>query len=165
MAGSLPVKVAVLGSSVSSIASELAGAEIAEVLVAEDSALNLYTPDAYAMAVRAVVEVAKPTFVLMPHTYQARDCAPMIGARLRKALITDVTGISGTGVDATFTRPMFQGKLAAQVKPLGEPPFFITLQIGAFRADTVRKGGSAPVSPVSLHVDTAQVRQTPEAPF
>ena len=165
MAGALPVKVAVLGSSVSSIASELAGAEIAEVLVAEDSALSLYTPDAYAMAVRAVVDEAKPAVVLMPHTYQTRDCAPMIAARLRKSLITDVTGISGAGVDATFTRPMFQGKLAAQMKPLGDPPFFISLQIGAFRADSVRKGGSAPISSVPLHVDAAQIRQKPEAPF
>jgi len=106
-----------------------------------------------------------PTFVLMPHTYQTRDCAPSIAARLRKALITDVTGISDSGADATFTRPMFQGKLAAQVKPLGEPPFFVTLQIGAFRADAVQKGGSAPITPVPVHLDAAQVRQKPEPPF
>ena len=165
MAGALPVKVAVLGSAVSSIASEIAGAQVAEVLVAEDSALSAYTPDAYAMAIRAVVEAAMPTFVLMPHTYQTRDCAPIIAARLRKALVTDVTGIAGSGEEATFTRPMFQGKLAAQVKPLGEPPFFVTLQIGAFRADAVQKGGSAPVTRVPITVDASQVRQKPEAPF
>ena len=165
MAGPLPVKVAVLGSAVASIASEIAGAQVAEVFVAEDPALSLYTPDGYAIAVRAVVDATTPTFVLMPHTYQTRDCAPSIAARLRKALITDVTGISGTGADATFTRPMFQGKLAAQVKPLGEPPFFVTLQIGAFRADAVQKGGHAPITPVPVHLDAAQVRQKPEPPF
>ena len=165
MAGSLPVKVAVLGSAVASIASEIAGAQVAEVFVAEDPALSVYTPDGYAIAVRAVVDATTPTFVLMPHTYQARDCAPSIAARLRKALITDVTGISGSGADATFTRPMFQGKLAAQVKPLGEPPFFVTLQIGAFRADAVQKGGHAPITTVPVHLDAAQVRQKPEPPF
>ena len=66
--------------------------------------------------------------------------------------MTDVTALSGTGKDAAFTRPMFQGKLAAQVKPLGEPPFFITVQIGAFRADAVRKGGNAPVTPVTVSI-------------
>ena len=164
-AGGLPIKVAVLGASTSGLASELAAARIAEVLVAEDPALEAYTPDGYAAAIQTVVDVVSPSFVLMPHTYQTRDCAPMVAARLRKALVTDVTGISGVGASATFTRPMFQGKLAAQVKPMGEPPFFVTFQIGAFRGDAVQKGGSAPVTPVSVRVNASAIRQTPEAPF
>jgi electron transfer flavoprotein alpha subunit len=160
-----PVRVAILGASVSGLASELAAAAVAEVLAAEHPALASYTPDGYVMAVGAVVEQTKPAFVLMPHTYQARDYAPAIAARLRKALITDVTGVAGAGTDATFTRPMFQGKLAAQVRPLGEPPFFITVQIGAFRADSVQKGGSAQITPVALQIDASTIRQKPEAPF
>ena len=165
LAGGLPIKVAVLGASTGGLASELATAQIAEVLVAESPALGSYTPDAYAAAVQTIVDAASPTFVLMPHTYQTRDCAPLIAARLRKALITDVTGISGAGAEATFTRPMFQGKLAAQVKPAGEPPFFVTVQIGAFRADAVQKAGSASITPVAVHIDEAAIRQKPEAPF
>ena len=160
-----PIKVAVLGSSVNALANELATAAVAEVLTAEDPALAVYTPDAFAHAVGAIVQRAAPTFVLMPHTYQTRDSAPMIAARLRKALVTDVTGISGTGSEATFTRPMFQGKLAASVKPLGDPPFFITVQIGAFRADAVHKGGSATVTAVPVQIDASTIRQKPEAPF
>ena len=165
LAGGLAIKVAILGSSVATLASELAGAGVAEVLVGEDPALATYTPDGYAIAVRALVDTSSPTFVLMPHTYQTRDCAPMIAARLRKSLITDVTAVIGTGTDATFTRPMFQGKLAAQVKPLGDAPFFVTFQIGAFRADAVRKGGSAPVTSIPLQIDAAAIRQKPDAPF
>jgi len=160
-----PVRVTILGASVSGLASELATAAVAEVLAAEHPALASYTPDGYVMAVGAVVEQAKPAFVLMPHTYQARDYAPAIAARMRKALITDVTGVSGAGAEATFTRPMFQGKLAAQVRPLGEPPFFITFQIGAFRADSVQKGGSAQVTPVALQIDASAIRHKPEPPF
>src|SRR6185436_5678291 len=147
------------------VAAELAAAQVAEVLVVEDPALSAYTPDGFALAVGALVETTTPTYVLLPHTYQTRDFAPTIAARLRRALITDVTGISGTGTDATFTRPMFQGKLAAQVKPIGDSPFFVTLQIGAFRADAVVKGGSAAVSAVPVRVDATQVRQKPEPPF
>ena len=160
-----PVRVTILGASVSGLASELATAAVAEVLAAEHPALASYTPDGYVMAVGAVVEQAKPAFVLMPHTYQARDYAPAIAARMRKALITDVIGVSGAGAEATFTRPMFQGKLAAQVRPLGEPPFFITFQIGAFRADSVQKGGSAQVTPVALQIDASAIRHKPEPPF
>jgi electron transfer flavoprotein alpha subunit len=165
LAGGLPIKVAILGSSVTALASELAGAGVAEVLVGEDPALATYAPDGYAMAVRALVDASSPTFVLMPHTYQSRDCAPLIAARLRTSLITDVTAVTGTGTDATFTRPMFQGKLAAQVRPLGDTPFFVTFQIGAFRADAVEKGGSAPVTSVPLQIDASAIRQKPDAPF
>jgi electron transfer flavoprotein alpha subunit len=161
----LPIKIGIVGSAVAQLASELATASVTEVLVADHPALAAYTPDGYAMAIRALVDAVAPTYVLMPHTYQARDCAPTIAARLRRTLITDVTGISGSGRDAMFTRPMFQGKLAAQVKPLGEPPFFVTFQIGAFRADAVQKGGSAQVTPVTVDVDASVIRQRPEAPF
>jgi electron transfer flavoprotein alpha subunit len=161
----LPVKVAVAGSSVAAVASELATASVAEVLVADHPALTSYTADGYAVAIRALVDAASPTYVLMPHTYQTRDCAPAIAARMRKALITDVTGISGGGAEAAFTRPMFQGKLAATVKPVGEPPFFVTVQIGAYRADAVQKNGSAPITPVSVEIDDSAIRQKPEAPF
>jgi electron transfer flavoprotein alpha subunit len=161
----LPIKVAICGGSLGASATDLASAAVTEVLVAEDPALATYTPDGYTMAMRTIVESVSPTYVLMPHTYQTRDCAPMLAARLRQPLITDVTGISGSGTDATFTRPMFQGKLAAQVKPLGEPPYFITVQIGAFRADAVQKGGPAPVTPVPLAIDASAIRQKAEPPF
>ncbi len=160
-----PIKVAILGGDVGTLAGELASAGVAEVLTAEDPSLASYTPDAYTIALLAIVDAASPTFVLMPHTYQTRDCAPMIAARMDRSLITDVTGIAGVGQDATFTRPMFQGKLAAQVKPVGDPPFFVTIQIGAFRADAAKKGGSAPVTPVAVAIDASGIRQKAEPPF
>jgi electron transfer flavoprotein alpha subunit len=165
LAGTMPITVAVLGASTGSIAQELAAASVAEVLVAENAALDPYTPDAYSAACRAVIESVSPTFVLFAHTYQTRDFAPLLAARMRKPLLTDVTAVNGSGADATFSRPMFQGKLAAQVKPHGGPPALITVQIGAFRADAVQKGGSAATKKIDVHVDAASIRQKPEAPF
>jgi electron transfer flavoprotein alpha subunit len=165
LAGGMPIKVAVLGGATGAVAQEVASAAVAEVLVAEHAALEPYTPDAYASASRSLIESASPTYVLLPHTYQTRDFAPLLAARLRKPLITDVTAISGTGADAAFLRPMFQGKLAAHVKPAGGPPAIVTTQIGAFRADAAQKGGSAAVRKVDIQVDPGAVRQKPEAPF
>ena len=165
LAGGMPIKVAVLGGATGAVAQEVASAAVAEVLVAEHAALEPYTPDAYASASRSLIESASPTYVVLPHTYQTRDFAPLLAARLRKPLITDVTAISGTGADAAFVRPMFQGKLAAHVKPAGGPPAIVTTQIGAFRADAAQKGGSAAVRKVDIQVDPGAVRQKPEAPF
>jgi len=165
MAGSLPVSVVVPGASVSAVAKDLSQADVAEVLTAEHAALGQYTPDAFTMALKSVIDQKKPTFVLMAHTYQARDFAPMLAARLRVSLITDVIGISGDGAAATFTRPMFQGKLTATVRATSSGPAIVTVQIGAFRADAARRGGSPSVSAVEIIIDTAAIRQQPEAPF
>ena len=165
LAGGAPVAVAVLGKSIRGLAQELGTAAVAEVLVGEHGALEPYTPDAYAAAVIAAIEAAHPDLVVLPHTYQTRDFAPLLAARAGKPLITDVTGITGTGQEATFTRPMFQGKLAAQVKPQGAAPALVTVQIGAFRADAAKTGGQAEITKLDLNIDTAAIRQKPEAPF
>ena len=164
LAGGMPIRIAVLGAATGGVAQELAAAAVAEVVVAEHPALDPYTPDAYAAAGSALIESAKPTFVLLPHTYQTRDFAPLLAARLRKPLVTDVTGIEGTGAGATFVRPMFQGKLAAHVKPQGGTPALVTIQIGAYRADAARKG-SAAVTKADVQIDAAAIRQKPEPPF
>src|SRR5574342_393753 len=60
---------------------------------------------------------------------------------------------------------MFQGMLSAEVRPLGSGPRFVTIQIGAFRADAVKKGQAAPVTRLDVNIEPSAIRQAPEAPF
>ena len=165
LAANMPVRIVVLGGAATGAANELAAAGAGEVLAGEHPALDPYTPDAFVMALQAIVEEQKPHWVALAHTYQTRDFAPALAARMRKALITDITGVRGAGTDATFSRPMFQGKLTADVKPAGDPPYFVSFQIGAFRADAVRKGAAAGVTKVDVKLDPGKIRQKPEQPF
>ncbi|HVQ16024.1 MAG TPA: electron transfer flavoprotein subunit alpha/FixB family protein [Vicinamibacterales bacterium] len=164
LAGTDPIKAVVLGQSVGAVAQELADA-VSEVLLVEHATLAAYTPDAFAAAVQQVVASEKPAYVLFPHTYQTRDFAPVAALRISGALMTDVTGINGTGAGATFSRPMFQGKLSAEVRHQGDGPRCVTIQIGAFRADAVKRGNAGPVTPVAVEIDASTIRQIPEAPF
>jgi electron transfer flavoprotein alpha subunit len=164
-AGGEPIVVVVPGGDVGAAVEEMAEADVARVLAVEHPALDAYTPDAYTAALAGVVSQTSPSLILLPHTYRTRDFAPMLAARLRKPLITDVTSIAGTGAEATFTRPMFQGKLVAEVRPVGSPPFLVAVQIGAYRADAVRRGGAAARDRMTVAIDAGAVRQTPEAPF
>jgi electron transfer flavoprotein alpha subunit len=164
LAGDAPIKAAVLGQAVAAVAQDLSTA-VSEVLLVEHAALGTYTPDAFTAAVQQIVASAKPDYVLLPHTYQTRDFAPMMAVRMGASLITDVVGINGTGATATFVRPMFQGKLAAEVRPHGAGPRCVTIQIGAFRADAVKRGDAAPVTPASVDIDASAIRQSAEAPF
>jgi electron transfer flavoprotein alpha subunit len=164
--GAGAITVIVLGAGAGSVAPELATAGgVTEVLVVEHPALAQYTPDAWTLTLHGLVEQSGASLVLLPHTYQTRDFAPMLAARLRKPLITDVTAVTGAVGNATFSRPMFQGKLVAQVKPGDAGLAFATIQIGAYRADAAVKGGSAKVTQTSVTIDESAIRQTPEAPF
>ena len=164
--GSLPVKVAVAGQNVSGAAGELAQAAVAEVIAIDHAALAQYTPDAFVQALQQVIAQTSPAMVFFPHTYQTRDFSATLATRLDRALITDVIGVKSSGGAAVFARPMFQGKLTADVVPQGPVPHLITIQIGAFRADAAQKGASAAtVTPASVNIDETLLRQKPEAPF
>jgi len=161
-----PIAVLVPGANAGGAAKELAAAQVREILTLEHAALEPYTPDGYTAALQAAIAELSPAHVLLPHTYQTRDFAPKLAARLDRALVTDVTGVKAAGSDAAFVRPMFQGKLTADVVPLGPAPHFVTFQIGAYRADQAARGQSpAPVRALSVNVDAGAIRERPEAPF
>jgi electron transfer flavoprotein alpha subunit len=161
-----PVKVAVIGSGVDALASELAAADVAEVIVVDDPALAEYTADGYVQALQALVGAEQPDLVFLPHTYQTRDFAPALAARLNRPLVTDVVSLRGNTQPVIYVRPVFQGKLQAEVIAEGPAPHFATFQIGAFRADAMKKGSAAAaIRKAAVTVDASKIRQKPEAPF
>ena len=161
-----PVKIALPGGSVGAAANELSAADAAEVIALEHEALGVYTPDGFVQALAALIVAEQPAHVICAHTYQARDFIPGLAARLDRALVTDCTAAKADGKAVVFTRPMFQGKVSADVVLAGAAPHLATFQIGAFRADAVKKGsGPAPVRTVAATVDAGAIRQKPEPPF
>jgi electron transfer flavoprotein alpha subunit len=166
LAAGQPVHVAVIGASVGAVAAELASAAVAGVITVEQPALEPYTPDGYTAALAALIGQLNPSCVVLSHTYQTRDFAPKLAARLDRAIVTDCTGFKPGASGTSFTRSMFQGKLTADVMLEGPTPHFITFQIGAFRVDAVQKGSApASVSAAQVTVDAGAVRQKPDEPF
>jgi electron transfer flavoprotein alpha subunit len=159
------IKVVLVGGSAAAVAADIAAADVAEVIVAEAAALADYTADGYVTALAALIEQLKPSLVVFPHTYQTRDFVPALAARLGRALVTDVTAIK-RGERNTYVRPVFQGKLTADVEAVGPTPHLVTVQIGAFRVDAARRGTSpAPIKTIAVTVDSSAIRQKPEPPF
>jgi electron transfer flavoprotein alpha subunit len=159
-----PITVVLPGADVSTAGQELSAAAVAEVVLLQHVALEPYTPDGMVQALDAFVRGAAPSLVLLPHTYQTRDFAPALAARLGRSLITDCVGVRDGAGERAFTRPMFQGKLAADVIPLGETPHLVSFQAGAYRADQATRG-AAQVRVVEAVVDPSRIRQQPDAPF
>jgi electron transfer flavoprotein alpha subunit len=95
LAGGDDLKIALLGAQAGGAAQELAAAGVGAVLTVTDAALEPYTPDGYVLALAQVIASASPQVIALAHTYQARDFAPMLAARLTLPLVTDVTCVSG----------------------------------------------------------------------
>ncbi len=161
-----PLKVVVLGAAVDGCAAEVAAADVAEVIVVVSEALAEYTADGYVAALSRLIAQEQPSHVFLAHTYQARDFAPALAARLDRPLVTDVTAIRIEADRHIYVRPVFQGKLSADVEATGPAPHIVTFQIGAFRADAATRGTNpAPVRATDIVVDASAIRQKPEAPF
>ena len=145
-----------------SLAQEIAGYNIEKVIVAKNSKLGIYTPDAYADAWEQVIKATNPQYVVMSHTYQVRDFAPKVAARLGREVVGDCIRYRLDGGKLVFTRRIFLGKLDADVTIGGNAPYFVTFQSGAFRGDNAEKGSA---SVETMDVSVGDIRMTPEAPF
>jgi electron transfer flavoprotein alpha subunit len=156
------VAAAVIGKGVRGLAEELAGNQLAEVLLVEHDLLDRYTPDGFAIALRQAITQSQPELVLLPHTYQVRDYAPKLAASLGKGMIADCVGYRAEKERVVFVRQMFQGKTAADVSFTGGPPWFVSFQAGAFRGDQIARGGaSAAITPIKVDLQPEQIRTKP----
>jgi electron transfer flavoprotein alpha subunit len=145
-----------------SLAQEISGYNIEKVIVAKNEKLGTYTPDGYADAWHEVITATNPQYVVMAHTYQVRDFAPKVAARLGREVVGDCIRYNAAGGKLILTRRIFLGKLDADVTIGGDAPYFVTFQSGAFRGDNAEKG-SASVEIIDVAV--GDIRMTPEAPF
>jgi electron transfer flavoprotein alpha subunit len=160
------VEALVLGNDVASAAREVAAVQVAKVYDLESPMLASYTPDAFTFALRNFITERKAQLVLMPHTYQVRDFAPKLAAALGRPFVSDAIGFKYEDGKLFFVRQMFQGKYAADVALLGDPPYFASLQAGAFRGDKVQSAATAAaIETVKADIPESVVRTKPQAPF
>jgi electron transfer flavoprotein alpha subunit len=161
-----PLEAAVVGGRVASLAAEVAGRKVTKVYAVEDAKLEPYTPDAFAAALKQFIASKQPKLVLMPHTYQVRDFVPKLATAMQRTVISDAVGYKKEGDKLVFTRQMFQGKFAADVRFTGDAPWFVTFQNGAFRGDKVEAGASAaPIETVAVEIADDVVRNKPQEVF
>ena len=160
------VSAVLLGQDVAPFASELAALELQEVLTVASPLLAAYTADGYAYALREVIQQQQPRFVVFSHTYLVRDFAAKLATSLERALVSDCLGFRAEGGGLIFVRQIFQGKFAAAVAFSGAPPYFVSFQASAFRADSARRGATpAPVTPFSTTLAVEHIRTRPGEPF
>ena len=160
------VDAAVLGAGIEPLAQELAGCLVDEIFAVDHGLLERYSPDGYTFALRQLLDQVKPSVVLFPHTYRVRDFGPKLAASLGRPFLSDAVDAKYQDGELVFVRQLFQGKLNADVTLSGEPPFFASLQSGAFRADQLQKTETpAAVTQVEVTLSANDIRTRPGEPF
>jgi electron transfer flavoprotein alpha subunit len=154
----LPVYAAVLGSNTA--AQLLTGYQLEKIHSLEHDLLQEYTPDAWSIALKELIEKHRPKYVIFPHTYQVRDFAPKLATSLGRVLVSDVIGHRIDNGALVVVRQLFQGKINADVRFEGDAPYFASVQAGAFRADRL-KPGAAPVEITTPILAPGQIRTKP----
>jgi electron transfer flavoprotein alpha subunit len=158
---SLPLTAAVIGAQTESLAAETSTKLAGKVIRVEHALLAHYTADGFTVVLQQLIQSESPAYVVFPHTYQVRDYAPALAARLNEVLISDVVSIADGPV---FTRQLLQGRLSGNYKHTGSGPCLVSVQAGAFRADAA-SAGTTEVTTFTPTIEAAQIRTKPAEPF
>ena len=130
------VKALLMGHGADGLANELAGRGAAEVIYADGAAVANYTGEGYRRVAESVIKEESPEIVLIGHTPNGWDVAPLIAGGLEVPLATGCSNIKFEGGKARFVRKAFNGKFVHEVEIENASPCIAT----------VDKGASEPVS-------------------
>ncbi len=149
------VNAVVLGSGIEGTAAELAKYGAAKILVADDAALADYTVDAYTNVLAEVIAQAGPAVVILGATTQGKELAGRLSARLDAGLATDCVAFKMDGGQVTATRPMYGGKVLADVA-LNGTPVIVALRPNVMAAEEAP--AEAAVEKVAVNVGDVRTR-------
>jgi electron transfer flavoprotein alpha subunit len=159
-----PLSAAVIGNDLDALNSELASKKLDKGYRVDHALLKNYTADGYVSALEQLIKKLEPSYVVFPHTYQVRDFAPRLATRFGQVLLADLVGLRKDGDTFVFVRQLFQGKLNADYRHTGSGPCFLSVQAGAFRAESL-EAGNASVEAFAPQIEASAIRNKPEEPF
>ncbi len=139
----------VLGDGVQDAAKQLVAYGADKILAAGHSDLKEYLTETYTHVTAEIIQKEAPAFVLMGATTQGKDLAAALSARLGAPLATDCISIRFENQRLTITRPMYGGKVLADVV-IESSPGIITLRPNAFASTTAVGAGQIESYPVVL---------------
>ena len=111
----------VLGSGIEDNAKELCKYGASRIMVADDPALKEYMTDSYLYERDHTQNIARSAAVIMGASTQGKDLSARLSARLNAPLASDCVKISVEDGNLNVTRPIYGGKILAEVALTGTP--------------------------------------------
>jgi electron transfer flavoprotein alpha subunit len=159
----------VLGDNIENISKDLEQFGADRIIVAENSALFEYLPDAYGNVIADVINKETPDVVILGASTQGKDIAARLSARLNAPLAMDCVAIRFEDNNLMATRYMYGGKILADVVLSGKPQILairpnamtIASAAGSGSIEKVEVNtGSTVVKFIEKHLDTGKVELT-----
>ena len=149
---------AVIGSGVAGIAASLGAYGAAKAYVVDDAALEKYTSDGYAKALSRIVKDTEPSVLLMGCTATGRDLGPTMAARLATGLAADCTALDIRDGKLVATRPMYAGKVIAEISCPETTPEIVTIRPNVFAVAQPDESKSAEIIAVDAEIPPEALR-------
>jgi electron transfer flavoprotein alpha subunit len=141
---------AVMGTGVETFAGQTAEYGADRILLADHEALKEGLPDAYIQAAAQLVAKCDPAVIVIGASAVGKDIAARLSARLNAPLAMDCVGVRVDGDQVIATRPMYGGKVLADVSLTGSPAI-VAIRPRAMTATAAQ--GAGEVETVDIHVD------------
>jgi electron transfer flavoprotein alpha subunit len=98
----------------------------------------------------------QPDLVIFGMTYDGRDVASRLSARLGTALIANATDITSRDGGWAIVSPMFGGSLLVTTVPRAKPPTLVLIRAKAVTAEAADSAGAPQVETLTDPVDTGK---------
>jgi len=138
------VAAVVLGKDVSALAQQAAEYGAAAVFLTDDPTLEDFRPEPLASLFSTQARQAQPEVILFPTTSRSRELAAMVGIDLTAGVLPDVVALHVEAGMVQATRPVYAGKLLANVSCLTKPQI-ITLRGRSFSPPAAQPGRVAEI--------------------
>lgn len=144
----------VFGQDVEAVAKTALEYGADSVLMADDPALAVFSPEAFSSTLAALVSDSPPALILFPTTIRTREIAAMLSIDLATGVLVDVTGLELDGETVIATRPVYEGKLLEKTT-CSATPQLVTLRARAFPKPTPEAGRGGEIKKVAAVADGA----------
>jgi electron transfer flavoprotein alpha subunit len=142
----------VFGQNVEAVAKAALEYGADSVLMADDPALAVFSPEAFTSSLAALVSDSPPALILFPTTSRTREVAAMLAVDLATGALVDVTGLELDGETVIATRPVYEGKLLEKTT-CSATPQLVTLRARAFPKPTPEAGRGGEIKKVAAVAD------------
>ena len=150
LAGGGTVEAFTWGTGGAEAASVLGEYGATKVYDAGDIGDSLPGPRVAAAIAEQIAAGAAPGAIFVPTTYDCRDVAARLSARLDRPVLTNVVGLSADGDHLVTEHAIFGGNQVLQARFTGEGPGIYVIRAKSFPAETVSGTASPEVVNVSL---------------
>lgn len=145
-----------LGPGASKAAPALGKYGAQKVYVHEDPAFRDILASPAVDLLARLIDKGHPDLVLFGMTYDGRDVASRLSARLGAALIANATDVSTSNGSFKIVNPVFGGSLLVTTVPKSKAPALVLLRPKAISAEAAPGAGEPQVETLSDPVDTSK---------